>query len=186
MTRRCSSTSAGLRQWPVHDAPAWAESPEGAISGDQVLAILCRYRCRLLLPEVPKVSDRNDQNSDYSSGRRENSGTAAHRATKQGKENHAAAERKTAKEKSLRPHSQRTDQQSHERTRGWSCARVSRLSKELDCSLDSTKLGPWNSSHQCRTYRGSAWCLEWWERRTSSSDSSSLRRRQIQNIPSAV
>ena len=40
-------------------------------------------------------------------------------------------------------------------------ARLSRLSKELDYSLDSTELAPWNSSHQCRTYRGSAWCLEW-------------------------
>ena len=36
-----------------------AESLEGAFSGHQSWAVLCRYRCRLLLAEVPKGSDRN-------------------------------------------------------------------------------------------------------------------------------
>ena len=40
-------------------ATAWAESLEGATSGHQSWAVLCRYRCRLLLAEVPKGSDRN-------------------------------------------------------------------------------------------------------------------------------
>ena len=40
-------------------ATAWAESLEGAIRGHQSWAMLCRYRCRLLLAEVPKGSDRN-------------------------------------------------------------------------------------------------------------------------------
>ena len=34
---------------------AWAESLEGAPSGHQSLTMLCRYRCRLLLAEVPKA-----------------------------------------------------------------------------------------------------------------------------------
>ena len=41
------------------DATAWAESLEGAISGHQSWAVLCRYRCRLMLAEAPKGSDRN-------------------------------------------------------------------------------------------------------------------------------
>ena len=40
-------------------ATAWAESLEGAISGHQSLAVLCRYRCHLLLAEVPQGTDRN-------------------------------------------------------------------------------------------------------------------------------
>ena len=40
-------------------ATAWAESLEGAISGHQSWALLCRYRCRLLLTEVSKGTDRN-------------------------------------------------------------------------------------------------------------------------------
>ena len=42
-----------------HCATAWTECLEGAISGHQSWAVLCRYRCRLLLAEVPKGSDRN-------------------------------------------------------------------------------------------------------------------------------
>ena len=42
-----------------HYATAQAESLEGAISGHQTWALLCRYRCRLLLAEVPKGTDRN-------------------------------------------------------------------------------------------------------------------------------
>ena len=40
-------------------AMAWAESLEGAMSGHQSWALLCHYRCRLLLAEVPKGTDRN-------------------------------------------------------------------------------------------------------------------------------
>ena len=40
-------------------AIAWAESLEGAVSGHQSWAVLCRSRCRPLLAEVPKGSDRN-------------------------------------------------------------------------------------------------------------------------------
>ena len=45
------------------NAPAWAESLEGAISGHQSRAALCRHRCRLLLAEVPKGCDRNVETS---------------------------------------------------------------------------------------------------------------------------
>ena len=34
-------------------ATAWAESLEGAMSGHQSWALLCRFRCRLLLAEIP-------------------------------------------------------------------------------------------------------------------------------------
>ena len=41
-------------QWLSLAATAWAESLKGAITGHQSWAVLCRYRCRLLLDEVPK------------------------------------------------------------------------------------------------------------------------------------
>ena len=34
---------------------------EGATSGHQSWALLCRYRCRLLLAEVPNGTDRNSE-----------------------------------------------------------------------------------------------------------------------------
>ena len=40
-------------------ATAWEESLEGAVSGHQSWALLCRYRCRTLLAEIPKGVDRN-------------------------------------------------------------------------------------------------------------------------------
>ena len=39
-------------------ATAWAQSLEGAMSGRQSWALLCRYRSRLLLAEIPKGVDR--------------------------------------------------------------------------------------------------------------------------------
>ena len=42
-------------------ATTWAESLEGAMSGHQSWALLCRYRCRLLLAEIPKGVDRNSE-----------------------------------------------------------------------------------------------------------------------------
>ena len=42
-------------------ATAWAESLEGAMSGHQSWALLCRYRCRLLLAKIPKGVDRNSE-----------------------------------------------------------------------------------------------------------------------------
>ena len=40
-------------------ATAWAETLEEAIGGHQSWAVLYRYRCRLLLAEIPKGVDRN-------------------------------------------------------------------------------------------------------------------------------
>ena len=40
---------------------AWAESLEGAMSGHQSWAVLGRFRCRLLLAEIPKGVDRNSE-----------------------------------------------------------------------------------------------------------------------------
>ena len=71
-------------------ATAWAESPEGALNGHQPWAMLCRYRCRLLLAEVPNGSDRNTElkttTAAVGDGRssrslRKKSGTAAHRTS---------------------------------------------------------------------------------------------------------
>ena len=42
-------------------AAAWTESFEGAMSGHQSWALLCRYRCRLLFAEIPKGVDRNSE-----------------------------------------------------------------------------------------------------------------------------
>ena len=42
-------------------ATTWAESLEGAMSGHQSRALLCRYRCRLLLAEIPKGADRKSE-----------------------------------------------------------------------------------------------------------------------------
>ena len=53
--------------------------------------------------------------------------------------------------------SQTIHQQSHERTRGWSRAGFRRVPEELDYSSEPVEFGFWNPSHQCRTYRGSAW-----------------------------
>ena len=40
-------------------ATAWAESLQGPVSSHQSWALLCCYRCRLLLAEIPKGVDRN-------------------------------------------------------------------------------------------------------------------------------
>ena len=42
-------------------ATSCAESHEGAMSGHQSWALLCRYCCRLLLAEIPKGVDRNSE-----------------------------------------------------------------------------------------------------------------------------
>ena len=42
-------------------ATGWAESLEGAMSGHQSWALLCRHRCRLFLAEIPKVVERNSE-----------------------------------------------------------------------------------------------------------------------------
>ena len=42
-------------------ATGWAESLEGAMCGHQSWALLCRYRCRLLLAEIPRGVERNAQ-----------------------------------------------------------------------------------------------------------------------------
>ena len=42
-------------------ATAWAESLQGTMSGHLSWALLCRFRCRLLLAEIPKGVDRNSE-----------------------------------------------------------------------------------------------------------------------------
>ena len=56
----CRASAMALPRCIVsRHATAWAESLKGAISGHQSWAALCRYRCRLLLAEVPKTEARN-------------------------------------------------------------------------------------------------------------------------------
>ena len=43
----------------LHCLLASGQSLEGAISGHQSWAVLCRYRCRLLLAEIPKGTNRH-------------------------------------------------------------------------------------------------------------------------------
>ena len=42
-------------------AVPWAESIEGAVSSNETRDTLCRYRSRLLLAEIPKGTDRNEE-----------------------------------------------------------------------------------------------------------------------------
>ena len=55
------------------------------------------------------------------------------------------------------------DQQSRERTCGWSSAGIGRLSEELDHIPDPAELAQRNSSHQCKMCRGGACRLGWVE-----------------------
>ena len=55
---RGASAMALLRCVVSRYGTAWAESLEGATSGHQSWAVLCRCRCRLLLAKIPKGVDR--------------------------------------------------------------------------------------------------------------------------------
>ena len=71
----------------------------------------------------------------------------------------AAADGRTARETILRLDSPVIHQQSRERTCGCSCAGISRQSKKLDNSPQSTELGLWNSFQQCGICRRGEDCL---------------------------
>ena len=141
-------------------ATAWAESLEGALTGHQSWAILCRYRCRLLLVEVPKGSD-----NDCSSGRRETLTTSSEELegsstldSKAGQrkicsrstQDLKSEERKTGQpqteeqrsKKSVPSQPEESIGKAVERTRGWSSSGFSRTSEALDRGLVSTELWP--------------------------------------------
>ena len=100
-------------------ATAWAESLKGAMSGHQSWAVLCRYRCRLLLAEIPKGVGRNSELKQplqlWETGqiRSAEFWTAA-----QNSKEDADTARRTARETSLRLDSPRIHQQSYEGTGG--------------------------------------------------------------------
>ena len=84
-------------------ATAWAESLEGAMSDHQSWALLCRYRCRLLLAGIPKGVDRNSElkHSAVRIGTNQRSvlqglGSAEFSATTQNSKRCAATHRRTA------------------------------------------------------------------------------------------
>ena len=65
-TGSCSPSSAEPRRWHSRvvwslDTPRLGQSLEGARSGHQSGALLCRYRCSLLLAEIPKGVGRNSE-----------------------------------------------------------------------------------------------------------------------------
>ena len=70
------------------------------------------------------------------------------------------------------------DQQSHERTSGWSSAGLRRLSEKLKHSPDPAELGPRSSSHQCRMCQGGAGCLGWWKVQSSARRNKGTRAQQ--------
>ena len=150
-------------------ATAWAESLEGAMSGHQSWALLCRYHCRLLLAEIPKGVDRNSELKQrlhlWESGAnqcsdRQGPGSAEFWAAPQHSRKDAAADRRTAREASLCLDSPRLYQQSHEGTGRRCCAGLNRLPKELDHSPHSARLGHRNAhptSAECAEAARTAW-----------------------------
>ena len=132
---RRASAMGILRCVVSRHATAWAESLEGAISGHQSWALLCRYRCRLLLAEVPRGSDRNAElNFGYSFGRRAGALTARGSTSKAVKGLVGGAAQGSA-----------------DCRKNWTTA------------LSSTELTLWNSSHQCGMCRGGACCMGEWQ-----------------------
>ena len=163
-------------------ATAWAESLEGAMSGHQSWALLCRYRCRLLLAQIPSGVDRNaelavgngaSQCSDWPGV-----GSAELLAAAQNSRNDTAAVRRTAREASVRLNNPRLNPQSHEGPCRWRCTGLSRLSSTLDYSPHPSELGHWHSSHQCGVCRGSSNCLERWKIQTGTERDEGARTKQ--------
>ena len=104
-------------------ATAWAESLEGAMSGHQSWALLCRFRCSLLLAEIPKGVDRNSELKQrlqlWESGQISDSDLQGPEVSKilgrfAEQQEGAATDRRTARETSVRLDSPRIHQQSHE------------------------------------------------------------------------
>ena len=153
---------------------AWAESHEGAVSAHLSWALLCRFRCRLLLAEIRKGSNRNAELKQrlllWEAGEvhdlvgrilgQQRSGPPSRR------KNWPAADQRTARKKSLCPCGTGFISKAMKRTRGWSSSGFSRMPEELDYSLGSIDL---------------------WQRKTSlwhgvrSSGTCSLEWRQIQD-----
>ena len=124
--------------------------------GHQFWALLCRFRCRLLLAEIPTGVDRSSElNRDFSCGIgtisnliSQSSGSASLWTVSQNTKKVAATDRRAARETSLCLDSRRIHKQSHEGIGRWCCAGLSGLSQELDHSPHSAEFGHWNSSHQ--------------------------------------
>ena len=144
-------------------ATAWAESLEGGMSGHQSWALLCRYRCRLLLAEIPEGIDRNSELKQRLK-RWESVQINALIGLVLGQQNSrplrrttgrsAAADGRTAWEASLCLDSPRIHQQSHEGIGRRCCAGFSAPPQELDHSPHSAELEHWNSTHQRGVCRG--------------------------------
>ena len=141
-------------------ATAWAESLEGAMSGHQSWALLCRCRCRLFLAErYPQELGAETTASSVGNGANQRSdlqgpGSAEFWTASQNSKECAVTDRRTAREGSVRFGSAWIHRQSHEVIGRWCCAGLGGLSQELDHSPHSAEFGHWNSSHQCGVCRG--------------------------------
>ena len=156
-----------LRSTVSRCATAWAESLERSLTGHLSWAILCRYRCRLLRAEVHNGSDRNTELNGHSCGRRamKNSRTATHRAPEQGKENHAAADRKQRGERTCAVTARGSIRKAMKVLVGGAASGSAECRKHWT-SLDPTELWPRSS---------------FFERGAGSSNSNSVERRQTLN-----
>ena len=148
----------------------WAESLEGAISGHQSWAVLSRYRCRLLLAEVPKGSDRDSElklRQQMWEARR-----VSELIFKILGQQHSGPLRRRKRE--VLP---QTDEQRGKRACAWRARGIHQQRRErtlvggaaqssADCGKNWTtaliELGHWNSSLH-RVCRGGEDCLGWWK-----------------------
>ena len=130
----------------------------------QSWALLWRFRCRLLLAEIPNGVDKNSELKQrphlWESGQTSDLiSTALGRLAEQQED--AATDRRTGREARLCLDSPTVHQQSHEGTGRFYRAGLCGLPQELDNSPDSMELGHRNSSHQCGVCRGGPNRLGW-------------------------
>ena len=154
------------------DMPRHGQSFERAISGHLSWALLCRNRCRLLLAEVPKGTDRNSELKLRL--RMWETGQVSELISKFLGQQHSGPLRR--KKRGMQP---QTDEQRGKRAcalTAWGS--ISKAMKGLvgrasqgsaDCrrswtnSDQHTELGQWHSSHHCGECRGDEDRLVWWK-----------------------
>ena len=165
-------------------ATARAESLEGAISGHQSWALLCRCRCRLRLAEVPRGTDRNLELKLRL--RLWEAGEVSELISKILGKQHRATQPQTDEQRGKRACALTATGSISKAVKGLvggAGQRFHRLSKKLDCSPDSTDLGQRNSSHQCRVCQGGAGCLGLWKVLGSARCHGRARRISIASLP---
>ena len=115
-------------------ATACAESLEGAMSGHQSWALLCRYRCRLLLAEIPKGVDKNSELKQRLQLRKTGQINALIGGRRSRRQTNSAGLARGSISKAMKG------------LDGRGCAGFSGLPQELDHSPHSMELEHWNSA----------------------------------------